>query len=116
MQIRENFGSINIKCVSETKDIQNDPQVQQQAPLFISGFIGLKSTEERVFPMVIQDKMRSGDVSTIIRNLVLDTKVNTPDAFERLKKRLKNDFNFQLEKVESLSHYLKLLCSRICIF
>lgn len=100
MQIRENFGSFNIKCVSLAADVQNNPEVHTKAPLFISGFIGLKSTEERVFPMVIQDKMRSGDVSTIIRNLVLDTKVNTPEAFERLKKRLKNDFNFQLEKVE----------------
>ncbi|TFZ64615.1 hypothetical protein E4631_19070 [Hymenobacter sp. UV11] len=86
MQIRENFGSFNIKCVSSASDVQNHPEVHTKAPLFISGFIGLKSTEERVFPMVIQDKMRSGDVSTIIRNLVLDTKVNTPDAFERLKK------------------------------
>ena len=116
MQIRENFGSFNIKCVSQSGDVQNKPDIHTKAPLFISGFIGLKSTEERVFPMVIQDKMRSGDVSTIIRNLVLDTKVNTPDAFERLKKRLKNDFNFQLEKVEFkeqtdlnvLTHYSEL--------
>jgi predicted ATP-dependent endonuclease of OLD family len=61
MQIRENFGSFNIKCVSLASDVQNHPEIHAKAPLFISGFIGLKSTEERVFPMVIQDKMRSRD-------------------------------------------------------
>ncbi|MGI4865986.1 MAG: AAA family ATPase [Janthinobacterium lividum] len=100
LTIIENFGSFNIKCNSTTTDISNNPQLHLKAPLFISGFIGLKSVEERVFPMVIQDRMRSGDVSTVIRNLVLDTKNNAEDAYNRLKNRLKNDFNFQIEKVE----------------
>ncbi len=100
LQIIENFGSFNIKCTSKSSDMGNNPDLHLKAPLFISGFIGLKSTEERVFPMVIQDRMRSGDVSTVIRNLVLDTKKNAEEAYERLKKRMKNDFNFQIEKVE----------------
>ena len=99
LQIRALFGTFNLKCVSTAQDVSKNPELHEKAPLFISGFIGLRATEERVFPLAIQDRMRSGDVSTIIRNLVLDTKENTPDSYIKLKARLKSDFNFELENV-----------------
>ncbi|WP_167856684.1 AAA family ATPase [Hymenobacter aquaticus] len=100
LKIRALFGTFNLKCVSTASELKNNPNLHNKAPLFISGFIGLRASEERVFPLAIQDRMRTGDVSTIIRNLVLDTKQNTPDAYQKLATRLKNDFNFELEKVE----------------
>ena len=74
LQIRSLYGAFNIKCISEEIDLTNNPQFHLKPPLFISGFVGLLSAEERAFPVAIQDRLRSGQISAIIRNLLLDTK------------------------------------------
>lgn len=49
--------------------------------------------------MAIQDRLRSGQVSAIIRNLLLDTKAQSPEKFISLKERLQRDFNFYLDDI-----------------
>ncbi|WP_294317343.1 AAA family ATPase [uncultured Chryseobacterium sp.] len=44
--------------------------------------------------------MLSGQASSIIRNLILDTKTKAPRNFELLKKRLKEDFNFSIDNID----------------
>lgn len=99
LQMSSFFGSFNIKCNSNPDDLIRTPTIHRKPPLYISGFVGLTPVEERVFPVALQDRLRTGHVSTIIRNLVLDTKVHSPGRFEQLKKRLVHDFNFHLDTV-----------------
>jgi AAA15 family ATPase/GTPase len=100
LQISSLFGGFNVKCISNPEDLPNHPVLHKKTPLFISGFVGLNATEERSFPLAIQERLLSGQASAIIRNLILDTKIKTPANFEKLKLRLKKDFNFSLEDVE----------------
>ncbi|MBD2597908.1 AAA family ATPase [Nostoc spongiaeforme FACHB-130] len=118
LQIRSFFGAFNIKCNSEELDLANNPQLHLKSPLFISGFVGLLSSEERAFPVAIQDRLRSGQVSAIIRNLLLDTKVQSPTKFTSLKERLQRDFNFYLDDISfdqnrdlNISAYYSDLCA-----
>lgn len=96
LQIRWFFGTFNIKCTSTIADLSHNPETHQKAPLFISGFVGLLSSEERLFPAAMQDRLRSGQISVILRNLLLDTFQNFPDAYEKLSRRLEEDFGFHL--------------------
>jgi len=99
LRITSLFGDFNIKCISTEIDLANNPSIHRQPPLFISGFVGLRSAEERAFPKVIQNRLRVGQVSTIIRNLVLDAKILRLDGFEQLKARLVKDFDFHLDEI-----------------
>lgn len=99
LQISSLFGGYNVKCISTALDIQNEPELHLRKPLYISGFVGLKTSEERSFPVAIQDRLLTGQASSIIRNLILDTKTKTPSNFEMLKKRLKQDFNFSIDQI-----------------
>ncbi len=99
LRITSLFGSYNVKCLSTNTDLNHSPSLQNKAPLFISGFVGLRLTEERAFPRTLQDRLRSGQVSTIIRNIILDTKKKSNEGYSRLKARLAKDFDFYLEDV-----------------
>ncbi|MBW4639812.1 MAG: AAA family ATPase [Gloeocapsa sp. UFS-A4-WI-NPMV-4B04] len=96
LQIRSLCGSFNAKCTSVSNDLSKNPDLHTKPPLYISGFVGLLTSEERAFPVAIKDRLRSGQVSIIIRNLLLDTKEKQLDRFERLEKRLADDFDFRL--------------------
>lgn len=100
LQISSLFGGYNVKCISKLTDIHNNPELPFKKPLFISGFVGLKTTEERSFPVAIQERLLSGQASSIIRNLILDTKTKNPNNFDLLKKRLKQDFNFSIDHID----------------
>lgn len=97
LRITSLFGSYNIKCLSTPKDLKTSPTLHKTPPLFISGFVGLSLSEERAFPRTLQDRLRSGHVSTIIRNLVLDAKHKSIDSFNKLQQRLAKDFDFYLD-------------------
>lgn len=118
LQIRSLYGGFNVKCISQEHDLENNPELHLKAPLFISGFVGLLSSEERAFPVAIQDRLRSGQVSAIIRNLLLDTMEQSPDKFNSLKQRLQRDFNFYLDVISfdqnrdlNISAYYSDLCA-----
>lgn len=113
LQIRSLYGAFNIKCTSGELDLNNNPELHLKPPLFISGFVGLLSLEERVFPVAIQDRLRSGQVSAIIRNLLLDTKVQSPEKFKSLKERLKRDFNFYLDDISLNLSYHGVIFSNV---
>lgn len=100
VQITSLFGGFNIKCISQQSDLPSNPTVQEKPPLLISGFVGLSPYEERVFPVALIDRLRTGHVSSVIRNLVFDTKETVPAKYEALKSRLADDFNFYLDAVQ----------------
>jgi AAA15 family ATPase/GTPase len=100
LQVSSLFGSFNVRCISTDQEVKFSPILHKKAALYISGFVGLRPTEERSFPMAIQEKLLSGEASTIIRNLILDTKENAPDNFKLLKDRLKRDFGFTLDDID----------------
>lgn len=97
--IQSIFGSFNVKCLSTEAELTNFPLLHKKPPLYISGFVGLQPEEERSFPRVIQSRLDRGLVSEVLRNVLLDTKENAPDAFESLTQRLNEDFNFNLGEV-----------------
>ena len=100
LQITSLFGSFNIKCISTEDELKNKPKLHLKEPLYISGFVGLRPSEERAFPLVLQQRLRSGQVSAIIRNLLLDTKMEHPETYNRLAQRLVKDFDFYLDDVD----------------
>lgn len=100
LQISSLFGGYNVKCISNVEEIQNAPELHLKKPLYISGFVGLMAAEERSFPVAIQERLLSGQASSIIRNLILDTKTKSPKNFALLRKRLKDDFNFSIDNID----------------
>ncbi len=100
LQVSSLFGGYNVKCISNTSEIQNAPDLHLKKPLYISGFVGLVAAEERSFPVAIQERLLSGQASSIIRNLILDTKTKSPKNFDLLRKRLKDDFNFSIDNID----------------
>jgi predicted ATP-dependent endonuclease of OLD family len=59
----------------------------------------------------------TGHVSSVIRNLILDTKENAPQRYDRLKNRLEKDFDFHLDKVlfdEKEDLYVTAQYSEVC--
>ena len=99
LQVSSLFGNYNLKCISKVEDIKAEPELINYKPLYISGFVGLSVEEERSFPMAIQNRMDTGRISTIIRNLILDTHNETPDNYQKLVERMGKDFNFDLSKI-----------------
>ena len=69
-------------------------------PLLISGFVGITSSEERLFPRAIQDRLVRGRASDILRNLLLDLKDNEPEKFERMSKKIDKFFHFNLGQID----------------
>jgi len=100
LQTSSMYGGYNIKCLSKSDDLKNSPILHSFVPLFISGFVGLQGSEERSFPLVIKRQLSSGLVSSIIRNLVLELKMTTPQNYSLLCERMKKDFGFYLADVE----------------
>lgn len=98
LQISSLFGTFNFKCISQKEDFNSQPELQDYEPLYISGFVGLLPTEERAFPMALQNRLETGRISTIIRNLLLDTKLNVPTNYKKLQERMKKDFNFDINE------------------
>lgn len=100
LQMTSLFGTFNVKCTSAPEELANNPDLHRKSPLFISGFVGLRAAEERLFPLAIRHRLQYGQVSEIIRNLLLDTKKAEPEAYEKLQKRLEKDFSFYLDDIE----------------
>jgi predicted ATPase len=96
LQIRLLYGAFNLKCISEQSDLRNSPALHTKSPLFISGFVGLLASEERLFPAAMQERLRTGQISVILRNLLLDMYQRSPERFGQLVQRLKEDFDFYL--------------------
>lgn len=99
MQISSLFGGYNLTPLSKASEINNNATLHEKEALLISGFVGLVSSEEKTLSLSLRNRLRDGRASEIIRNLLLDTKENVPENFERLVKRLKHDFGFCIDDV-----------------
>lgn len=114
LQVSSLFGGFNLKCISTFDDLKNNPTIYNYTPLLISGFVGLQETEQRSFPVNIKQHLSSGNVSSIIRNLVLDLKKNNINNYHKLCARLADDFGFYLDDVafnEQKDMYVKAVYS-----
>ena len=100
LQIMSLFGSFNVQCVSSTNDLVHDPALMSIQPLLISGFVGLSTSEERAFPKAIQNRVQTGRMSEIIRNLLLDIKGQEGNAYYQLAGILEKYFDFHLDTIE----------------
>lgn len=99
MQISSLFGGYNLTPLSKTEQVCSHPTLHQKEALLISGFVGLASSEEKALSLALRNRLRDGRASEIIRNLLLDTKDNVPENYDRLIKRLKADFGFLIDDV-----------------
>lgn len=100
IQISSLFGSFNMKCTSTDKELSHNPKLHLDTPLLISGFVGLEVVEQRYFPVSIRQHLSSGNVSSVIRNLVFDLKHNNLQNYNKLKQRLNEDFSFNLSDAQ----------------
>ena len=94
------FGGFNLKCLSSDKELSHNPEIQMYAPLLISGFVGLEPVEQRYFPVNIKQHLSSGNVSSVIRNLVFDLKEKNIDGYKKMEERLYSDFGFRLSDAQ----------------
>jgi AAA15 family ATPase/GTPase len=99
LQITSNYRNFIVRCSSSPEDLEKISVLSSLQPLLISGFVGLRSTEERAFPRAIQDKLQTGRMSDIIRNLVLDMKEQKPQAYNLLNEQLVREFSFHLDSI-----------------
>jgi predicted ATPase len=101
LQVISRFGTFNFKCVSNSDDLKNQPILHLSQPLLISGFVGLKASEERAFPKAIQNRVQTGRMSEIIRNVVLDIeKQSDGKIYKQLSSLLNRYFNFDIDEVK----------------
>ena len=99
MQISSLFGGYNLTPLSKQEDLSCTPELHTKEALLISGYVGLVSSEEKALSLAIRNRLRDGRASEIIRNLLLDTKERTPENYQSLIRRLKNDFGFVIDDV-----------------
>jgi predicted ATPase len=99
VEIQSLFGAYNAKCSSTPADFKGPPELVGQKPVFISGFVGIPTSEERFFPLAIEDRLLRGRASDILRNLLLDTFEANPERFERLRAKIKANFDFEVGTV-----------------
>lgn len=100
LEIHSLFGAYTVKTTSKQTDIKQPPRIIDYPPLFISGFVGILASEERFFPLAIEDRLTRGRASEILRNLLLDIYEIDPTRFDRLKTKIKENFNFELATVD----------------
>lgn len=100
MLITSIFGGFNLKCYSTEEDLKNMPRLQTHIPLYISGFHGIQTMEEKIFPVVMQNQMSRGGQSEILRNMILALRKTRYVAYQELKKVMEEEFDFVLDSVE----------------
>ena len=93
------FGAYTAKVSSKANDFVSYPSLIDIEPLFISGFVGIQSSEERLFPLALQDRLTRGRVSEVLRNLIFDIYEKDEEKFKRLYEKVKKHFNFEIGNV-----------------
>ena len=93
------FGAYTAKVASKANDFVSYPSLIDIEPLFISGFVGIQSSEERLFPLALQDRLTRGRVSEVLRNLIFDIYEKDEEKFKRLYEKVKKHFNFEIGNV-----------------
>ena len=99
LHLRDLFKNLNFKVLTASEGLVN-PDIQNYAPLYISGLIGNYFQEERMFPATLEAKASSGNINSIIRNIILDLKLYNPEKFEYLNNLLSTEFGFHIKKID----------------
>lgn len=95
LHMRELFRNLNVKVLTPEEELCG-PTMQNQEPLYISCFTGLRPFEERLFPAVLEKQISAGVISANIRNLVLDLKRKAPEKYAYLERILREETGFEL--------------------
>lgn len=117
MLITSIFGGFNMKCYSKEEELKNMPRLQIHTPLYISGFTGIQTREEKVFPIVMQNQMTEGVPSSLTRNLILGLRKMKYDRYQEFKKLMEQEFLFQMDRIECNENreiYIKASFFRDC--
>ncbi len=98
LHMRELFRNLNVKVLTPEKELHG-PTMQNQEPLYISCFTGLRPFEERLFPAVLEKQIGAGAISENIRNVVLDLKLKAPEKYAYLERILREETGFELREL-----------------
>ncbi len=98
LHMRELFKNLNVKVLTPESELKY-PDLQNYAPLFISGFTGLVQQEERSFSAVLESKIESGDISANVRNIVLDLKLHNAEKYRYLENLMREEFGFGMKEI-----------------
>lgn len=98
LHLRELFRNLNFKLLTPAQELRG-PELQNYAPLYISGFSGLHFQEERLFPAVMEAKIAGGNVDAIVRNIILDLRLHAPEKYRYLERTLDEEFGFHIREV-----------------
>lgn len=98
LHMRELFRNLNVKVLTPEEELRG-PTMQNQEPLYISCFTGLRSFEERLYPAVLEKQIGSGVISENIRNVVLDLKLKAPEKYAYLERILREEAGFELREL-----------------
>ncbi len=92
------FNNLNFKVLNSAEEI-HDPEIQKYEPLYISGFVGLRFQEERMFPATLEERTASGNINLVVRNIILDLKRDNHAKFEFLDALLSSEFGFHIKDI-----------------
>lgn len=109
MHMRELFKNLNIKILTPEKEL-HCPSLQNYEPLYLSAFGGMQVQEERLFPAALEARVSAGDISSNLRNLVLDLKLEAPEKYAYLNRIMGEEFGFQMQELpfyESTERYVR---------
>lgn len=98
LHMRELFRNLNVKVLTPEEELHG-PTMQNQEPLYISCFSGLRPFEERLFPAVLEKQIGAGVISANIRNVVLDLKLKAPEKYAYLERILREETGFELREL-----------------
>lgn len=98
LHMRELFKNLNVKLLTPAAEL-HCPTLQNYAPLYISGYAGIRFREERMYPAILEAHAASGEITSSVRNLVLDLKLRAPEKFEYLCRIMREEFGFAIGEV-----------------
>jgi AAA15 family ATPase/GTPase len=98
IHMREMFTNLHFKVLTQSTDLYN-PTIQSFQPLYISGNMSMRFREERIFPATLAERTSTGNISELVRNLILDLKLHDYEKYSSLANMLKNDFGFEISDI-----------------
>ena len=98
LHLREIFKNLNFKVLTAAEDLHM-PEIQNYEPLYISGFVGLHFQEERMFPAILESRTSSGNVNSVVRNIILDLKLYSPEKYQYLDSLMSAELGFHIRDI-----------------
>lgn len=98
LQYRNLWNQLHISLLNDPTALRN-PNLGKYSPLFISGYVGLNEYEERMYPASLSERTVVGQVSSIVRNIVLDLKESDSEKYNSLQELMKREFRFDISSI-----------------